>query len=272
MPETISQQLIYKKAGTFILIPYVNGVPTKANQYIEAGVVDTIQRNASVTTSDMNDGNSTDPAHTYVTKTDRGYDVKLNTYSPKLDALLHGNTYLTGTDADKYIEVVHEHTISSTALDISTTPPATIDTVLQLFVTDRKGNAYTSVTSAAATGQYVFDSTGHKLTFATTDAGTEVLVDVVYDASTDGVVEIQSADNPSLPQFQAVIIGQVENKDEGVIYNTVSTLDKVVATSVTLPNQSNQPGGAWSFALKSQKPRAGHKAHDLKIVPVPTAT
>lgn len=271
MPETISQQLIYKKAGTFILIPYVNGVPTKANQYIEAGVVDTIQRNASVTTSDMNDGNSTDPAHTYVTKTDRGYDVKLNTYSPKLDALLHGNTYLTGSDADKYIEVVLEHTISATALDITATPPETIDSTLQLFVTDRNGNLFTSATEAA-TGKYVFDTSAKTLTFSTTDAGTEVLVDVVYDASTDGVVEIQSADNPSLPQFQAVIIGQVENKDEGVIYNTVSTLDKVVATSVTLPNQSNQPGGAWSFALKSQKPRAGHKAHDLKIVPVPTAT
>jgi hypothetical protein len=64
MPETISQRLLYKKAGTFILIPYVNGVPTKANQYIEPGIIDTIQRNGSETTKDIPDGNSTDPAFT----------------------------------------------------------------------------------------------------------------------------------------------------------------------------------------------------------------
>lgn len=270
MPETISQQLIYKKAGTFILIPYVNGVPTKASQYVEAGVVNTIQRNSSATTVDMPDGNSYEPAHTYVTKTDRGYDITLNTYSPKLDAILHGNTYLTGTDADTNIEVVIEHTISSTDLDLTDTPPATIDNVVQLFVSDRMGNVYTSVTAITATQQYILDSSAHTVEFSTTDAGTEVLVDVVYDATTDGVVEIQTPDNPTLPTFQAVIIGQVENKDEGTLYNTVSTLDKVVATSVTLPNQTSSPTGAWSFTLRTQKPRAGHKSHDLKIVPVPT--
>lgn len=263
---TLSQELIYKKAGTFILIPYTNGVPDKSKQYVEAGVVDAIRKTKSTTTVDMNDGNDTYPAHTYVTNEVVGYDITLNTYSPKLDAMLHGYAYLTGTNADNSMEAIVKHNIGTDALDLTDTPPISVGDVPQIFVSDHDGTVFTSTTSDPSAGQFKFDTTAKTVTFASADAGKEVVVDVIYQGS--DVVQIQAPETPTLPVFQAVIIGDVSSKDESQKYRTVSTIDRVSVANVTLPNQSNQPGGAWTLSLNAKKPRSGYKAHDLKIDPI----
>jgi len=263
---TLSQELIYKKAGTFILIPYTNGVPDKSKQYVEAGVVDTIRKTKATTTVDMNDGNDTYPAHTYVTNEVVGYDITLNTYSPKLDAMLHGYTYLTGTDADSSMETIVKHNIGTDALDLTDTPPISVGDVLQIFVSDHDGTVFTSTTSDPSAGQFKFDTSAKTVTFASADAGKEVIVDVIYQG--DNVVQIQAPETPTLPVFQVVILGDVCSANESQQYRTVSTIDRVSVANVTLPNQSNQPGGSWTFSLNAKKPRAGHKAHDLKIDPI----
>lgn len=263
---TLSQELIYKKAGTFILIPYTNGVPDKSEQYVEAGVVDAIRKTKATTTVDMNDGNDTYPAHTYVTNEVVGYDINLNTYSPRLDAMLHGYAYLTGTDVDNSMEAIVKHNIGTDALDLTYTPPISVGGVPQVFVSDHEGTVFTSTSSAPTTGQFKFDGTAKTVTFASADAGKEVVVDVIYQGT--NVIQIQAPETPTLPVFQAVIIGDVSSKDESQKYRTVSTIDRVSVANVTLPNQSNQPGGAWTLSLNAKKPRSGYKAHDLKIDPI----
>lgn len=263
---TLSQELIYKQAGTFILIPYTNGVPDKSKQYVETGVVDTIRKTKATTTVDMNDGNDTYPAHTYVTNEAVGYDINLNTYSPKLDAMLHGYAYLTGTDADSSMETIVKHNIGTDALDLTDTSPISVGGVPQVFVSDHDGTVFTSTTAVPSAGQFKFDTTAKTVTFASADAGKEVVVDVIYQGT--NVVQVQAPETPTLPVFQAVILGDVCSKDEGQQYRTVSTIDRVSVANVTLPNQSNQPGGAWTLSLNAKKPRSGYKAHDLKIDPI----
>ena len=128
----------------------------------------------------MNDGNDIYPAHTYVTNEVVGYDITLNTYSPKLDAMLHGYTYLTGTDADNSMETIVKHNIGTDALDLTDTPPISVGDVPQIFVSDHDGTVFTSTTSDPSVGQFKFDTSAKSVTFASADAGKEVVVDVIY--------------------------------------------------------------------------------------------
>ena len=179
--------------------------------------------------------------------------LTLNTYSPKLDAMLHGYAYLTGTDADNSMETIVKHNIGTDALDLTDTPPISVGMYRRFLSATTNGTVFTS-TSAPSAGQFKFD-TAKTVTFASADAGKEVVVDVIYQGT--NVVQIQAPETPTLPVFQVVIIGDVCSANEGQQYRTVSTIDRVSVANVTLPNQSNQPGGAWTLSLNAKKPRSG---------------
>lgn len=263
--DKIYQQLVYKKAGKLIVIPYIGNVPDKTKQYIECGIVDTIQETYSKDVNSMPDGNSQYDAHDYVQKEVSGVDVKLNTYSPALEAKLKGHIYATGSDADQTIELIHEYTIDASGytLDVA---PTTVDSVLQLFVCDNKGNVFTSTTSATpTTGEFYYDTAATTVEFAAADIGTEVAIDVVTTSS--DVIEIYSDASPYLPTFQVVILGEQEDYQESVKYDTSYKLDRVNCSNCTPPVRSNNPTQGWSISFKTLKPRAGHKAIDKKIAP-----
>lgn len=262
----IYQQLVYKKAGKFILIPYTGNTPDRSKQYIECGIVDTIQKTQSKNTVDMNDGNSQYAAHTYVQTEDLGLDIKFNTYSPALEAKLNGYVYATGSDADQTIEKIYEYTIDADGFSLVGSEPVTENGELQLFVCDNKGNVFTSTTSTTpTTGEFYYDTATTTVEFAAADIGTEVAIDVITTSS--DVIEIYSDETPSLPKFQVRIVGEIEGYEEDVIYDTVCIMDKVVCTNATPPVRSNDPTQGWSISLKTQKPRAGHKPYDVRIAP-----
>ena len=261
---TLSQELIYKKAGTFILIPYTNGVPDKSKQYVEAGVVDTIRKTKATTTVDMNDGNDIPCTHLCYQRSGRirhypqHLQPQTRCHAPRLRLPDRHR-------CRQQHETIVKHNIGTDALDLTHTAHlcgrCTAD-----FVSDHDGTVFTSTTSDPSAGQFKFDTSAKTVTFASADAGKEVLVDVIYQGT--DVVQIQAPETPTLPVFQVVILGDVCSANESQQYRTVSTIDRVSVANVTLPNQSNQPGGAWTFSLNAKKPRSGHKAHDLKIDPI----
>ena len=264
--DKIYQQLVYKKAGKLILIPYTGNAPDRSKQYIECGVVDTIQETYSKEIVSMPDGNSKFDAHDYVQKEMTGLDIKLNTYSPVLESKLKGHVYATGSAADQTIELIHEYTIDAAGFSLADSAPATVDSVLQLFVCDNKGNVFTSTTTTTPeTGEFYFDTTTTTVEFAAADIGTEVAIDVI--TATTEAIEIYSDETPTLPTFQAIIIGEQEDYKENVIYDTSYILDRANCSNQTPPVRSNNPTQGWSISLKVLKPRAGHKAVDKKIAP-----
>ena len=97
-----------------------------------------------------------------------------------------------------------------------------------------KGNVFTSTTSATpTTGEFYYDTTTTTVEFAAADIGTEVAIDVVTTSS--DVIEIYSDASPYLPTFQVVILGEQEDYQESVIYDTSYKLDRVNCSNCTPP-------------------------------------
>lgn len=266
------KDLVFPVAGHFLLIPYTAaGVPDFTRAYSSAhGIVQTISRDNALNTLDLADGNSPYPAATYVQTQTGTVTYTLGTYDPELEAFVSGADWKNGDATDTEMWTIYPYTIDSVNKGVTFEEGSArpID-ANKMVVRDGFGNVFELAESADSltSGQYYYDSSTGKITFAEGDV--DVTVYILYAYNGTGVSTIAYKENPKITAFMAIIIGTTKDKDEASEQKTNIIVDRCsVSGSLTPPTQSNDPTQGWTLTTNILKPRAGRSPILVKFEPV----
>lgn len=268
--SNISRNLVFRRAGHFIAIPYQqNGLPDYKRMYnSKVGIVQQIQRNFSRNTIDLPDGNSDYPAAQYITTQEGTNTITMSTYDPELEAIMAGAEVLEGETANSAMWELANFVVPETGEAEYTFPdnkvPSRPDEAFVLK--DIYGNTFEATGSGAdiGEGKYFYDSGAKKLVVSDTYAGQTLYLSYEYTGA--DVYEVAYKENPSRAVFQFIIVGTVLNLDESKEYKVVIVYDRCAVTGeITPPVQSTDPSSGWTMTVNVLKPRDGRKPVDIKF-------
>ena len=266
------KDLVFPVAGHFMLVPYTAaGVPNFNKAYSSAhGIVQTISRDNALNTLDLADGNSPYPAATYVQTQSGTVTYTLGTYDPELEAFVAGADWSNGDAADTEMWTIYPLTIDSVNKGVTfgegSAKPISAE---KMVVRDGFGNIFELAEGADSltTGQFYYDSSTGKLTFAAADVNVTVYVLYAYNGT--GVSSVAYKENPKITAFMAIIIGSTKDKDEASEQKVNVIVDRCsVSGSITPPTSSNDPTQGWTLTTNILKPRAGRSPITVKFEPV----
>lgn len=256
-PQTVTR--IFPEAGHFILIKHKADRSDSSDPdeiyTSDAAIVDTINTKYALTTEDMNDGNSFDPAASHVTARDGTVDIVLNTFDMMLYAFLTGAKIET-KESGSYISSPTGYTISTNGkvkLEGTLDANATFPVIVKC-----NGVAYEKVSSTPTAGQFSVDTDKSELTFNLSDAGKSVYVTCAYTTTS---LTVATVDNkPQQYEYTAIITGKNCDKGETDELADYYIMDSVkVNGEVTMP-QRGKSYSSWTVSLKLTSARPGKKA------------
>ncbi len=279
MAKKISPALVFPVAGHFILIPYNDkGKPDMTRAYCSNnGVVVSIARDMTLNTTDLPDGNSPYPAAKYVTTQEGTLTYVLSTYDPELEALVSGAKYKDGSPSDNAdMWVIHNTSIpASTPYEITFDEGKQPKSIDNISITDTFGNNFEATAGGAGAlakgaltaGQFSYDSSTKKITFAEADAGKDI--GITYSYAGKEIVSVEYQENPKITTFMAIVIGETKDKDETSSQRVNVVVDRcTVSGAVTPPTASNDPTTGWTLTTNVLKPRAGHNPVIVRFEPI----
>jgi hypothetical protein len=272
--KNINKALVFPKAGQFMAQKYkADGTLDPNAVYVSANnVVKTVNRATTPQTSDLPDGNSNYPAHTYVTSEESIITVGFSTYDPDLEAFVKDAGYTENSTTADTFRVIEQ--IAAATSVVLKNPVKDASFFIQ--IKDKFGNVLTVAEAEPTAGQYKVAvaedpaSSGVQkatLTFAAADAERELFI--TYDSYQTGITQIDYSERSTLPAFQLTIIGETMAYDETQTVMTNIVIDKAnLNGGITPPNQSNDPTQGWEIAFKTGKPRSGKKPVSIKFLPI----
>lgn len=238
LKETVTKARRFPFAGTFTLIRHrddgTDSTDPKDIYTSGRNVKESITGSSNLTTEDLNDGNSYDPAATYVTGSETSVAIVLNSDDPDLDIFLEGGQKLVADEShdqwypDQRYEIGADGTVSvvdteGSAVTISTKSPLTVRDVMT-------NEDYTAVESeeAPAAGQYKVDPDTGVFTFATADAGKAVYL--TFGVKATGATVYVRPKVPKNSTYTLIVTGPSEDYAQTNRMRQTDTYDSVQRT------------------------------------------
>lgn len=264
----LTKAIVFNRAGHFMLQKYKSDGTLDPDAIYSSlgGIVKSIQRAGNPSTSDLEDGNSDYPAHTYVTGNENTLTIGLSTYDPKLEAFVKDCVVTDGAEATK----VEMRTSQEITIAASVTLKSDVkDENAFIFVQDKNGKKFKkAATETPAAGEYNLAVTDGKatLTFAEIDAGVPAFV--TYDSYVDNVTTVAEREKSKLTAFRVWIFADCMAYDETQEVQSEIIIDKATVNGgVTAPALSKDPTGGWELGIKTSAPRPGYSPVQTKYRP-----